>query len=398
MTSRRQQSLERRGEDRVGLQCRAFHARFHEGGDNDETPDMAQEARYTVEQLQAAALRLPRFPLAHLPTPLELADRFSRAVGGPRIYLKRDDCTGLCFGGNKARHNEYLIADALAQRAELLVWGAGVQSNNCRQTAAACAKAGLGIHLVLGRGDGAPTGEIQGNLLLDHLVGAVVEVVDEPVGPALDDRIKARADEYRARGRRVYAWDRDRLKPLAAVSYLLCVTETAAQAERLGIRPTAIYVCSSGSTGAGTALAAKALGLSIPVRNIAPIEWPWDTRADMARIANQAAALLKLDLRLAHEEIDVDFGYIAPGYGRASAAGLEAIALLARTEGILLDTVYSGKAMAALIDHARRGLLTSDDTVVFIHTGGAPALFAEWRELVRGIPARTQAELDANRP
>src|SRR5579872_662965 len=157
----------------------------------------------TTADLRAAIDRLPRFPLAHLPTPLEPAERFSKALGGPQVYVKRDDCTGLAMGGNKTRHNEFLIADALRQGADIIVWGAGVQSNNCRQTAAACAKAGLDVHLVLGRG-GPATGPdpVQGNLLLDHLLGAQVDITDATIGVDLDDRIAEVAARHAANGRK----------------------------------------------------------------------------------------------------------------------------------------------------------------------------------------------------
>src|SRR5579872_5377444 len=159
--------------------------------------------------LRAAIGRLPRYPLGHFPTPLDLAERFSRTLGGPNIYIKRDDCTGLAFGRNKTRHNEFLIADALQQGADIIVWGAGIQSNNCRQTAAACAKAGIDIHLVLGRGGPARGPDpVQGNLLLDHLVGAHVDIVEETIGVDLEARIAREAAKHAANGRRVYAWDR----------------------------------------------------------------------------------------------------------------------------------------------------------------------------------------------
>jgi 1-aminocyclopropane-1-carboxylate deaminase/D-cysteine desulfhydrase-like pyridoxal-dependent ACC family enzyme len=333
--------------------------------------------------------RVPRYSLAHLPTPLEPLPRFSRALGGPQIFIKRDDCTGLAFGGNKARHNEFLLGAALEQGADMFVWGAGVQSNNCRQTAAACAKAGLDCYLVLGRGRASTEPEpLQGNLLLDHLVGAIVEIVDEPVGPALEDRITAKAAELRSQGRKVYAWDRDTVRPLAALSYALCLAEITEQVAQLGFAPDAIYGCSAGSTGAGLALAKAALGQSCAIKHVAPIEWPWDTQADMARIAQDAAGLIGLDAQIARDDIDVTFDYIGPGYGKASPGCLEAIALLARTEGILLDPIYSGKAMAALVDHIRRGQLTAGQKVVFIHTGGTPALFAYHAELEHGIAPR----------
>src|ERR1051325_682258 len=165
----------------------------------------------TTEQRRKAAARLPRVPLAHLPTPLEEARRFAKmlpltpnpslALGagrgeagpGPRIFIKRDDCTGMLMGGNKTRHNEFLFGEALRQGADVLVWGAGVQSNNCRQTAAACNKLGLECHLYLTRA--APDDDVQGNLLLDHLMGPHVHIVDTPLGPQLDELLLTKADE-----------------------------------------------------------------------------------------------------------------------------------------------------------------------------------------------------------
>src|SRR5438874_13522207 len=160
----------------------------------------------TTDDLRHAAARLPRVPLAHLPTPLEEVTRFARRLEGPRTFPKRDDCTGMLFGGNKTRHNEFLLAEAHRQQADVLVWGAGVQSNNCRQTAAACAKLGLECHLYLTRT--THNDDIQGNLLLDHLAGAKVHIVDAAMGPEMDDLLLARAEELRRAGRRPYVWDR----------------------------------------------------------------------------------------------------------------------------------------------------------------------------------------------
>jgi len=350
----------------------------------------------SLADLQERVERLPRYPLAHLPTPLEHLPRFSKALAGPQIYIKRDDCTGLAFGGNKARHNEFLMADALAKGADMFVWGAGVQSNNCRQTAAACAKAGLDCHLVLGRGKPADGPDpVQGNLLLDHLVGAEYEIVDERIGADLDRRIEQVSRRFRDQGRNVYMWDRNTVKPLAAVSYLLCLIEILEQSAPDGwsapggFDPHAVYVSSAGSTGSGLALAAAALGRTFPVVSVCPIRWEWDTQADMARIANETAELIGIETRLEPDDVNVTFDYIGPGYGQASAECLEAIALLARTEGILLDPVYSGKAMAGLIDHIRHGRFTEQQQVVFVHTGGAPALFAHHEELAARIAPRS---------
>lgn len=339
---------------------------------------MASNRPLTTSELRAHIDRLPRYLLGHYPTPLEFCPRLTASLKGPQIFIKRDDCTGLAMGGNKTRHNEFLIADALKQGADLLVWGAGVQSNNCRQTAAACARAGLDIHLILGRGkpQNEPD-EIQGNLLLDYLVGAKVDIVEEMIGPALDARISQEASDYRQRGRKVYGWDKAVCKPLAAVSYAICVAEIIEQA----ISPQAMYVSSAGSTGAGVVLGQKALGLDCLVRSVAPICWPWDTQADMAEISQKAGELVGLDLRIQRADIDVSFDFIGPGYGVVSEQGMEAIELVARTEGILLDPMYSGKAMAGMISDIRAGKFSTNDRVVFIHTGGTPALFAHHDEI-----------------
>lgn len=344
---------------------------------------------YAQSELREHIARLPRYPLAHLPTPLEFVPRFSKALGGPRIFIKRDDCTGLACGGNKARHNEFLIGDALHKGADILVWGAGVQSNNCRQTAAACAKAGLDCHLVLGRGGPARGPDVvQGNLLLDQLVGAHVDIVEELIGPDLDRRIAEQAAKYRQAGRHPYMWKNSVVKPLAAVSYVLCLIEVLEQSAAQGISPAAVYVSSAGSTGAGLALGKQALGFTGDIRNIAPIEWPFDTRADLAHIANQAAKLIDIDTRLESSDIDITFDYIPPGYGKVSASALEAMTLMARTEGILLDPTYTGKALGALMHDIRSGRIDRNATVVFIHTGGTPALFAYAEILAEGIPMR----------
>ncbi len=348
----------------------------------------------TPTQLREHVDCLPRFPLAHLPTPFEHLKRFSKVLGGPQIHIKRDDCTGLAMGGNKTRHNEFLMAEALRQGADTFVWGAGVQSNNCRQTVAACAKAGLDCQLVLGRGRPADGPDpVQGNLLLDHLMGGAYEIVEAIIGEELDRKIAEKAEQFRARGRKVYLWDRDAVKPLAAVSYVLCLIEILEQSAASGFVPDAIYVSSAGSTGSGLALGAAVLGQKFPVRNICPIRWEWDTQSDMAEIANSAAKLLGLETRLERGDIELTFDFIPPGYGKISSGGLEATALVARTEGILLDPIYTAKAMAGLVSDIRKGRLADAKNVVFVHTGGTPALFAYNEELATGIAPRT---LDVN--
>jgi 1-aminocyclopropane-1-carboxylate deaminase/D-cysteine desulfhydrase-like pyridoxal-dependent ACC family enzyme len=327
-------------------------------------------------ELRRIIARIPRIELAHLPTPLDEAKRFAESLEKHvRIVIKRDDCTGLLLGGNKARHNEFLLGDAVASKCDVVVWGAGVQSNNCRQTAAGCAKLGLECQLILSR-QGYST-SIQGNLLLDHLVGASVEFSDAIIGPELDAVLAARAAELRKAGRTPYVWHRPRVVPLAAISYVLCVVEIVEQLAERNVKPDAIYVSSSGATGAGVALGAKLLGLTCPIRLICPMPWPWSIPEALARDANAATEMLGLPHRLAASEIDADESYIAPGYGKPSLAGHQALQQLARTEAILLDPVYSAKAMAALIADVKSNRFAEGSTIVFIHTGGVPAIFAD---------------------
>jgi 1-aminocyclopropane-1-carboxylate deaminase/D-cysteine desulfhydrase-like pyridoxal-dependent ACC family enzyme len=336
----------------------------------------------TPTDLRKAAAKLPRLDLAHLPTPLEEVPRFAERIGPARVFIKRDDCTGLLFGGNKTRHNEFLLAEALRQGADMIVWGAGVQSNNCRQTAAACAKLGLECRLYLSRA--AHNDDIQGNLLLDHLMGAKIEIVDQPIGPELDALILKKADEFRAAGRKPYCWDRTKGRPIASVSYALCMAEIAEQMQALGLEPDAVYVSAAGSTGAGTALGKAVLGMKAAARLVLPIQWPWNVREDMAQLANETATLLGLPHRLTPRDIDATEDYIGGAYGRVTPEAKAALEMLARTEGMLLDPVYTAKAMAALIDDVRHGRIKPGQVVVFIHTGGLPAVFAYRDELFDG--------------
>lgn len=334
----------------------------------------------SVDEVRRCIAQLPRLDLAHLPTPLEEVPRFAERVGSARIFIKRDDCTGLLFGGNKTRHNEFLLAEALRQNADVIVWGAGTQSNNCRQTAAACAKLGLECRLVLTRA--AHNDDVQGNLLLDHLMGAKVEIVDAPMGPGLDSLLLERAEQLRAAGRRPFAWDRDTGRPLAAISYVLCLAEILEQMNGRGLKPNAVYAAAAGATGAGLALGRAVLGMTGAVRLVSPIHWPWNVPEDMAEVANRAAALLGWPHRLTCRDVEISLDYVGPGYGVITREGRAAMDLLARSEGILLDPVYTSKAMAALIDDAKNDRVKPGEAIVFVHTGGTPAVFAYRDELM----------------
>jgi 1-aminocyclopropane-1-carboxylate deaminase/D-cysteine desulfhydrase-like pyridoxal-dependent ACC family enzyme len=219
--------------------------------------------------------------------------------------------------------------------------------------------------------------EPQGNLLLDYLVGAHVEFTDAAIGPELDQLLASKTAEFRAAGRKPYAWHRPRVVPLAAISYALCVAEITEQLTERGLKPDALYVSSSGATGAGVALGKAVLGLDCPARLICPMHWPWHIPTALANDANAAAERLGLPHRLTADDVDADESFVAPGYGHPSPAGQEALHLLASTEAILLDPVYSAKALAGLMADVRARRYPPGAVIVFIHTGGVPAIFAD---------------------
>jgi D-cysteine desulfhydrase/L-cysteate sulfo-lyase len=287
----------------------------------------------------------------------------------------------LLFGGNKVRHAEFLVADAIDQGCDVLVWGAGVQSNNCRVTAAACARMGLECRLYLTRTTGPS--EVQGNLLLDHLVGAQVELVDAAMGADLNALLADKATELRAADRRPYVWDPARTVPLATVSYVLAAAELVDDLRRIAVEPAAIYVSSSGSTGAGLALGLRILGIDWPVRSVGYIHWSWDVPSTMADAANGAAVHLGLPHRMAASDITYTADQIGAEYGRLTPAGREALHLMATTEALLLDPVYTARAAAQMIADVRTGRVPAGSAVIFIHTGGTPAVFAATSDVLK---------------
>lgn len=320
----------------------------------------------------------PRVHLATLPTPLEEAPRLRAALGGerrcPRILLKRDDLTGLALGGNKARKLEYLVADALRQGATTLITSGAVQSNHARMTAAAARVCGLRPVLVLTTKVAEP--ETQGNLLLDHLLGAEVRLI--PAGTDEWAAMQEVAAGLRDGGERPYVIPVGGSNATGALGYVAAMLELAGQFVAQREAPTRLYYASgSRGTQAGIALGARLYHLSCRPHGIAVSPGGDDKTVRAARIANEAAALLGADARVTEEELLTDEGYIGEGYGIPTAACKEAITLLARQEGVFLDPVYSGKAMAGMLDAIRRGDIAPDETVVFLHTGGSPALFAQ---------------------
>ena len=340
------------------------------------------EAAVTRDDLAARVAAHPRIRLAHLPTPLDPCTRLAEALGVRALYIKRDDLTGLAFGGNKTRHLEFTFAEILSSGADTVVAGAYTQSNWCRQITAAARKHGLEVSLVLIHGVKGP--RVQGNLLLDRLMGADVTVVDiesmENIQPLLDE--KARALE--AAGRRPFvvapfALDQ---QVRAALGYVVTALELDTQFDDAGIDPGQVFVCGANNTPAGLIAGLQALGRRARVTSISPIRWEEPRALDIARVATATARALNLNLAIEPADFVADDGYIGEDYGVLSPEARAAIGLVAETEGILLDPVYSGKAMAGLIDHVKCGIVGADETVVFVHSGGTPALFAYAEDLV----------------
>lgn len=326
----------------------------------------------------------PRVSLADLPTRLHEAFRLREALGGasscPRILFKRDDLTGLAGGGNKARKLEFLVGDALRAGATVLVTTGGVQSNHARMTAAAACLFGLRTSLVLTSADTEPA--LQGNLLLDRLFGAEVHFVPagDPalaVGPEEAEMVTSVLAELTGRDERPYLIPLGGSSPIGALGYVAGTLELLAQLEAAGERPGRLYVAAgSRGTAAGLVLAARLTGAPYRVRGVAVSGGDPEKTELAADVAREAAGLLAVHAKVTAADFETDHAQIGPGYGIATPACLEAIRVVARSEGILLDPVYTGKAMAGLIADVRRGEVSPSETVVFLHTGGLPGLFA----------------------
>lgn len=331
----------------------------------------------------------PRFRLATLPTPLHELPRLRAALGGPercpRILIKRDDLTGLALGGNKARKLEFLVADAQRQGATALITAGAVQSNHARMTAAAARLAGMRCALVLTTAVDDPP--VQGNLLLDRLLDAEVHLLSTSPGslPAGDvsTMMEQVAAGLREQGERPYLIPIGGSNPVGALGYVSATLELVQQLYEAGESPARLYYASgSRGTQAGLVLGAKLYGAPYEVYGVAVSPGGPERTTRAVEIANAAADLLQTSTRVSEDDLLTDDGYVGEGYGIPTAGGLEAIRLLAREEAIFLDPSYTGKAMSALIDHVRRGLLDPAETVIFLHTGGAPALFAHGERLL----------------
>jgi L-cysteate sulfo-lyase len=340
-----------------------------------------------MNRLTAALARFSRVGLCTLPTPLEPMKRLTAHLAnggtGPRLWVKREDCTGPGFGGNKLRKLDYVLHAALGEGADTLVSGGVVQSNSQRQVAAAAAKLGLDCHLAVYHGRVAPPSpdyERSGNALLNRLFGATLH--DVPWDGDRNGAIRALAVRLRGQGRKPYVVPYGVSNPLGAMAYASTIAEIAAQSAGLGVVPKAIVHCSgSAGTQAGLVVGAR---LALPGTRIVGIDIdaePERVRADVLTYGRAAAELLGQPFDEA--DVEVVAGHAGPAYGVPHAATVEAIRLAARLEALVLDPVYSGKGLAGLIALIRAGRWTAEDDIVFIHTGGAPALFA-YRHLFEG--------------
>ena len=327
------------------------------------------------KELKERLAALPRLQLASLPTPLEELKRLSAHLAGPQIWVKREDLTGLAFGGNKIREFEYQIAQAVEQGCDVLVHSAAAQSNQSRQTAAVAAKLGLSA-AIIGRDDAHA--QSQGNLLLTRLFGAEVDL---PAPEEQSQAVAAKMAALTAAGHRPFHTSSD-ARIFRSIAYVDGALELLAQCEEQGVEPTAIYLCSGAHTHVGLVVAFKALGIDMRVVGISPSPRD-DQQAAEGHLAlgRECAEVLGLDLSLKAEDFESYAAFVGPDYGVVTPESREALHLLAQQEGLLLDPSYTSKAMAGLLAHVRAGWWRPDQSLIFVHTGGTPALFAYAKDL-----------------
>ncbi|MGB5257808.1 MAG: D-cysteine desulfhydrase [Woeseiaceae bacterium] len=319
----------------------------------------------------------PRISLAHLPTPLEFLPRLSEHLGGPQIYVKRDDCTGLATGGNKTRKLEFSMGEALQRGADTIITVGAVQSNHVRQTAAAACKLGLKCEVLLEHRVGHPSDlyRSSGNVLLDRIFGANLREYDK--GTDFDAAMAEVADKVRAAGGTPYIIPGGASNPVGALGYVGCGLELLQQFSEQELKVDHL-VTATGSAGthAGLAVGIRGGGSHLPILGIG-VNAPQDVQEERVyRLAVETAELLGVPGVVSRDDIIADCNYIGPGYGEPTESMNEAVLMLARQEGLLFDPVYSGKALAGMIDYIRQGRFDGASTVVFLHTGGAAGLFA----------------------
>ena len=312
---------------------------------------------------------IPRLNFAHLPTPIEDLPRLTQALGGPCILVKRDDQTGLAFGGNKTRKLEFLVAEAQEQGATMLISAGAIQSNHCRQTVAAAARFGFDCTLVL---TGEKPKQASANFLLDQLFGAEIVTVEDRKDR--DRILQETFDKAVAAGKRPYLVPYGGSSPTGAMGYTFAMEEFMNQHRKVDW---IVFGTSSGGTHAGLVLGQRVFGFKGMVLGISIDEPEAQIKAHVSELATQASEKLSEQIQFTSDDVLVNENYCHAGYGVFGEGEREAIKLFASTEGLLLDPVYTGRAAAGMIDLIRKGFFKKDETILFWHTGGQPALFAD---------------------
>ena len=318
----------------------------------------------------------PRVRITHGPTPLEFMPRLTEALGGPNLYIKRDDCTGLGTGGNKTRKLEFLMADAVKHGADTIITQGATQSNHARQTVAIASKMGMQCEILLEDRTGSKDESYKqsGNVFLDHLYGA--HVTGRPGGTDMAAAMNEVADELRANGRKPYIIPGGGSNPIGALGYVVCALELTDQFNNLGLNVDClVHATGSAGTQAGLVAGFEGARSQIPVLGIG-VRAPKEAQeTNVFNLAVKTAELLGVPGSVKRESVMANCDYVGGGYGVPTPGMVEAVTMLARLEGILLDPVYSGKGMAGLIDLCRKGHFKKGQNVVFLHTGGAVALY-----------------------
>jgi L-cysteate sulfo-lyase len=321
--------------------------------------------------------KFPRVPLAHLPTPLEYLPRLSQHLGGPNIYVKRDDCTGLATGGNKTRKLEFSMGEAVEQGADTIISVGAVQSNHVRQTAAAACKLGMRCELLFERRveEASDTYMNSGNVFLDRIYGANIREYDK--GSDFDAEMEKVADEVREKGGKPYLIPGGASNCVGALGYVNCAIELLDQAEGQGLSiDHIVHATGSAGTQAGLIVGLKARDSQVPLLGIGVNVDRETQEGRVIKLAVETADYIGKPGIVADADVVANCDYVGDGYGVPTKAMNDAILLLARLEGLLFDPVYSGKGLAGMIDLVRTGKFASSKNIVFIHTGGSVGLFA----------------------
>lgn len=321
--------------------------------------------------------RFPRIKLGHFPTPLEKLENLTRALDGPNIYIKRDDCTGLATGGNKTRKLEFLVADAMAKGADTLVTQGATQSNHVRQTAAAARVVGMECHALLERrvGNMGSGYEAAGNVLLDDLLKCEYAFRDD--GSDMNAEALALVDSLREKGKKPYFIPGGGSNSIGALGYANAMEEMIYQADTTGLKiDKIVHATGSAGTQAGILAGLHAMSAPIDVIGISVRAKREAQIANVHKLACATAELIGVKSELSVDMVDAYDDYVGSGYGQPTDSMIEAVSMVAQEEGIFLDPVYSGKGMAGMIGLIRQNVLKKGENVVFIHTGGSASLFA----------------------